>query len=454
MRTEDPIAATCPDDEILAGFVEEQLSDVERARIESHLAGCVTCLDVVAATLPVSQRRAEVEPSLLTPVVAALPSPRPRRRRWRRFAIAAGLVAVAGAALLGAYRRPIADRAGPLLAKLGTRMLGVPLRAGAVSVGVASGGLVVRLQDVTVGKEAGRVVRMDELGMTVALAAPLTNDPVLSRVRLVRPVVDLRGGSGEVGLPRIDRRPLAALFATAGAFDIVDAHLVLPVSLMQSLEIDALNGGVERVPGGARLVLHGNFADGQIDVTGTLTDDGERLTLTIGGRGLAAAALPFSNGRLAGTADLRVDIAEVGEARRMNGRLAIHDGRVLGVRPLDLVSLSEAGREAVATLRPDLALDHLPFDDARAIFALREGVWRLPRVFLSSNGLLAGGRARVAAVGEVAGRGTVRVPADLVEALLPFEPALESFRDQGAAATLPFTISGPILKARATLRHH
>ncbi len=454
MRTEETIVATCPEDEILAGFVDAQLTDVDRARIESHLAGCVTCLDVVTATLPAGRRPADVEPVALAPVVAALRPPRRRSGGWRRFAIAAGVVAVTGAALVGAYRRPITDRAGPWLTQLGTRMLGVPLHAGAASVGVGGGGLVVRLQDVTIGKDAGRLVRLDELAMNVALSAPLTSDPVLSRVRLVRPVVDLRGGPGGFGLPRIDRRPLAALFATAGAFDVVDAHLVLPLSPVESLEIDALNGGAERVPGGARMFLHGKFAEGEIDVAGTLTDDGDRLTLTIGGRGLAAQALPISNGRLVGTADLRLDIAESGATRRVNGRLAIHDGRVLGVRGVDLVQLNDAAREAVTTLHPDLALDNMPFDDARAIFGVRDGVWRLPRIFVGSNGFLVGGRARIAAIGEVAGRGTVRVPADLVEALLPFEPALESFRDQVGTATLPFAISGPILKPHLTLRQH
>jgi hypothetical protein len=454
MKTEHSLSATCPDDEMVAGFVEDQLSDVERARVEAHLAGCATCLDVVAAALPTLPRPpVDVEPPALTPAVAALPAAREPHRRWRRFAIAAGLVAAAGVGLLAAYRQPMVDRAGPLLARVGTRMLGVPIHAAAIGVAPGGGGVVVTLKDVTIGTQGDSPVRVEEIGVAVALAALFTNEAVLNRVRVVRPVIDLRGVAADAGLPRIDRRPLAALFAKAGAFEVVDAGLVLPVSLMQSLEIDALNGGVERFAGGARLVLHGNFADGQIDVTGTLTDDGERLTLTIGGRGLAAMALPFSNGRLAGTADLRVDVAEVGAARRVNGRLAIHDGRLLGVRPLMLLPVSEASREALARLRPELALDHLPFEDARAIFALRDGVWRLPRVFLTSNGFVAGGRARVAAIGEAAGRGTVRVPADVVEALLPFEPALESFRDQGGTATVPFTINGPILTPRVSLRH-
>ena len=52
MRAEDPIVVTCPDDELLAGFVEDQLSDVERARVESHLAAARRDTTVRQTTRP------------------------------------------------------------------------------------------------------------------------------------------------------------------------------------------------------------------------------------------------------------------------------------------------------------------------------------------------------------------------------------------------------------------
>jgi hypothetical protein len=446
---EEAIIRTCPDEERLAAFVEGAMSDVERARVEAHVSTCATCLDVVTAVLPASPRTAaDVGPSPLTPVVTT-PAPRTRvGRRWRRLAIAAGVIAATGGTLFGVYEQRIARRAGPVVADYATRLLGVPVRASALGVGLSG----ITLKDVTIGKADGHPVRVDEVGIGIALSAPFTDEPVLRSVRLVRPVVDLRGASADGALPRIERGPLAALFARAGTFELVDAHLVLPVSATQSLDIDALNGAVERFAGGARLALHGGFAGGAIDVTGTLTNDGQRLTLTIGGRGLEALALPISYGRLTGTADLRVDLTEVGTAQRVSGRIAIRNGRVLGLRPLALAPISDASREALAKLRPELALDHLPFEDARAVFALRDGVWRLPRVFMAGNGFLAGGRARVAGIGEVAGRGTLRMPADVVAAVVPFEPRLEELRDQAGTATVPFTITGPLVMPSVVLR--
>ncbi len=457
MTTEETItAALCPDDERLAAWVEGALSDVDRARVEAHIAVCSTCLDVAAASVPAAAPArtaagSEEAPHIGAAVVSA-PPPRAHRRGWRRFAIAAGIVAVAGTALLAAYRDRLGGRIGPLVARVGSRTLGVPMQATNLSVGATRDGMVVTLRDVTLGKAEGHPMRVDEVGVTVALAAPFANEPVVRRVELVRPVVDLRGTSSTGGLPRLDPAPLAALFAKAAAFDVVDAHVVLPVSATQSLQFDALNGTGERVPGGARLVVHGNVADGQIDLTGWLSDDGQRLTLTVGGRGLSAMALPFANGRLSGTAELRVDVRQTGAVQRINGRIAIHDGRILGLRPLSLVPLGEAGAAALRAVRPQLAGEHLPFDDARAVFALRDGVWRLPRLFVSSNGFLVGGRARVAPIGDAAGRGTIRVPADVVEALATVAPELERLRDDGGTATLPFAVSGPILQPVVTLR--
>ena len=454
MTTEETITTACPDDERLAAWIEGAMSDVDRARVEAHLAVCPTCLDVVAASTAVAAPTTtlDAEAPHIGAAVAAVPPPRRRRRAWRRFAVAAGIVAVAGTALLTAYRDRIAGSIGPLVARVGSRTLGVPMQAASLSVGATRDGLVVTLRDVTLGKAGAHPVRVAEVGVTVALAAPFSSESVVRRVQLVRPVVDLRGASPDATLPRIDLGALAALFAKAAAFDVVDAHLVLPVSATQSLELDALNGTGERVPGGARLVVHGNVADGQIDVTGWLADDGARLTLTVGGRGLSAMALPFTNGRIAGTAELRVDVRQTGAVQRINGRIAIHDGRVLGVRPLSLVPLGEAGAAALAAVRPQLAVEHLPFEDARAVFALRDGVWRLPRFFVSSNGFLVGGRARVAPIGDAVGRGTIRVPADVVEALAPLAPELEPFRDQGGTATIAFAVSGPILQPVVTLR--
>ena len=37
----------CPDEVVLSSYLDEGLSDVERGRIEQHVAGCARCLDLL-----------------------------------------------------------------------------------------------------------------------------------------------------------------------------------------------------------------------------------------------------------------------------------------------------------------------------------------------------------------------------------------------------------------------
>jgi tetratricopeptide (TPR) repeat protein len=112
-------AAACPSDEALAAWLDARLDAAEGERLEAHLAGCATCLELVAALSPalaLSDWRAGSRPSFRedvpgpprAAVVQPLPSevghraPAPASiaaRRWRALLVAAALLVVAGGAL-------------------------------------------------------------------------------------------------------------------------------------------------------------------------------------------------------------------------------------------------------------------------------------------------------------------------------------------------------------------
>jgi hypothetical protein len=188
--------------------------------------------------------------------------------------------------------------------------------------------------------------------------------------------------------------------------------------------------------------LQGRADEGVVDVVGTMVGDDHDLTITIGGRGLDAARLPVVGTRVNGMADLRLDVTTKGDDLRIDGRLVVRDGRLIGRGPVGLLRLGAEIRNVLASVAPALAGDDLPFDDARAIFAWRGGTWRFPRIFVTTRDVMAGGRARMNARGEVSGDGTLRMPADLVTVLQPHLPLLGSFRDDGGAVTLPFALGG------------
>jgi tetratricopeptide (TPR) repeat protein len=119
-------AAACPSDEALAAWLDARLDAEETERLEAHLAGCPTCLELVGALSPalaLPDWRAGARPSfrddvpnapaaaVVRPLVraeASDPAPTPTSeptpvpsaaRRWRPLLVAAALLAVAGGAL-------------------------------------------------------------------------------------------------------------------------------------------------------------------------------------------------------------------------------------------------------------------------------------------------------------------------------------------------------------------
>jgi hypothetical protein len=446
MRPEGSSIATCPDDEMLAALIENRISGDQREQLEPHVAGCSTCLDVVAATLPTPVRMVSDDEKPERPAKGESTEPRTRSSiRWRRWAMAAGMLIAVGGLLLAKPQRPIGETVTPLLARLGTKLIGVPLRAssGAVRLGDRAATFVITLNQVRIGHDPQARISVDEIRVTVALAALLTGGSLVTQLRVTRPDGNLTVRDlGEIVPSKAQRAKVLALLTTMRRIDVVDARIVLPGPSGVPLAMEPLTGGMERTESGARLVLQGRVAGGVIDVVGTLAGENQDLALAIGGRGLDATVLPVLGGCLRGVADLQVDVSTVGDTSRMDGRVAVRRGRVAGHRPFDLLHLDAASRDILAGLDSTLAGGDLPFDDARAIFAWHDGTWRLPRIFVTTGGVIAGGRARVTARGELSGHGTLRVPAEIVAALRPHQPLLASYRDGSGAATLPFGIAG------------
>jgi hypothetical protein len=438
-------------DEEIAAFVEGRLGEHARARLETHLAACQDCLDVVAATLPLPGVAAT---SAAPPPAPARPVPAPVPSRWRRVAVAAGFIVVAGGLLLELVQRPLLAHLAPQLGSIATRWLGTTLHADAVALrlGRTPGTFEVALRGTRIGKDLAMFARADEIGATVALAALVAGDPPITQMRVVGPVVELtRPGSLALKWSAKERAEVLALLAQTNRLDVAEGRLVVAGPSGSSFVIEHVAGGLERTDGGANVVLQGQAAGGTIDVVGTLAKADAALALVISGRGLDAAAIPLTTQRVTGTADLRIDVTSSGEALRLDGRIAVRRGRVVGRGPTRLLALDGETKATLTSLVPALAGDDLAFDEARAMFAWREGTWRLPRVFVAVGGTIAGGRARLDASGDVTGHGTVRLPSDVVAGLSARTPVLAAFRDGSGAATVPFGVAGRLETPRFTL---
>ena len=306
----------------------------------------------------------------------------------------------------------------------------------------------ITLGNVAVGAETGRRIRIEELGMTMALAAPLCGEPVLAAIRAIRPVVTVPRGAAEP-LSWWDGAQVVSVLQRLGRVEVVDARV--EVSLDGGvLQVTAVNGEVRQTADEHQLALTGRVGDGDLALTGTIGSDGG-LALTLGGRGLDATTLPVLSGRVTGRATLRLDAHGDAAHPRLDGRLALHDGHLVGVRPLWTMPLASETRALLASVRPSLAGDDFPFDELRASFAWREGRWRLPQVYVQKDDLLAGGRAHVDRDGAVRGKGTVRIPEDVVTAVEPLAPALGEARDPTGTATVAFDLTGRVAAPRLDL---
>lgn len=448
--TEDDIM--CPDDHTLAAFLERRLSEVELERCEEHLATCATCLDIVATLLPTTRSGAA---STRTTVPGARQSALPVARppRWRRWALAASVVLVGGGLLLGAMRVPLGGRLGAGMTRLATRWLGKGFQVASIDVHLTSPTtVVVTLREVRLAPMGRIVASADEIGVSVGLATLLSGDSAISRLRVVGANVELSGSVAvPVVWPQSDRRRVLALLGRARRVDVSDSRVVLLGDGAAPLAIEELGGGLERNRDGAEMALQGRVGAGRVDVVGHLEGSPPHLVLTVGGRDLDASALPMLGGRVTGAADLRLDVTNAGRDLRFAGRIAVANGTLLGWGAPRLLALDETVRTSLAAAAPALAGDDLAFDDARAVFTWRHGTWRLPRIFVATDGVMAGGGARVAGDGRITGRGLLRIPAALTTELARHDPGLGAHRTESGSATLPFVVAGAVSAPRFTL---
>jgi hypothetical protein len=449
MRSETSHLEACPDDETLAALLEDRLAETERARVERHVARCGVCLDVVAVATSVA-----VTPAVLPSAFEAEGGPRRSESSsgWRRFALAASILIVVGIGVGVLASTFGAHIVGPQLAKIGSRVLGVPLAVGRASVHLgARGQVVLNLRELSIGGAGRLSATADALSVTVALAAPLSGSSPITRVHVTRPDIDLLayGPTALVGSRDGRARVLAAL--GADSVEVEGGRIVVPGVNGQPLVLSDVSGGAVRDGELLRLVLQGRAAEGTVDVTGHVGLDAEEIVLTIGGRELQAAATPPFGAGLRGTMDVRLDLHGDGDVLRVDGRVSVRDGALVDYAPAELLGLDPDVRGMLMARDPALGGDDLPFEEARAVVAWRQGAWRLPRVFVTGAGVVAGGRARIGADSAVTGRGTVRLPADLAASLEPHAPALERFRDATGAATLAFDVTGDLAAPLVTL---
>ncbi|HEV8240514.1 MAG TPA: zf-HC2 domain-containing protein [Thermoanaerobaculia bacterium] len=90
----------CPSAEMLASYGDGKLTAVERREVERHLAACEDCFELFAGAAAFRlEEAAESHP------VAALPAPRPDRRRWWQTAASAAVLAT-GVWIVVASRTP------------------------------------------------------------------------------------------------------------------------------------------------------------------------------------------------------------------------------------------------------------------------------------------------------------------------------------------------------------
>lgn len=443
MTGDDGRVSPCPDDERLGAFLDGRLRAAGREEVERHVAGCPSCLDVLAAGLG-----AAWVPEAHVAAVTGPSKTRPARFSWRRLSWAAIVaVALAGLALVAA-RRPVPGL-GAAVARVASRWFDVDVRIQGIRGRLGpSGTFVVGLRGLRFEHGKDRFA-VDEIEATVALASLVAGDSSLRRLVLVRPRFQVAWPS--LAALDTDDRARAALRAIA-RIDVVDGIIEFRDAAPESPEIEGIIGGMTLHAGEGRIALRGRFGGGTLDLVGTLRDGGAPIVLTMSGRDIAARALAPFGMPVDGRATLRLDATRARDGVRVAGRVVVRDGRFIGGGPARLLTVDQRARRALGAATPRLAGVDLPFDELRAAFAWRRGTWRLPRVFMTVGDLVAGGDGRVRQDGVVEGRGTVRLSPALVRELAPFDAVLAPFREPSGAATLPFAVGGSVTAPRFALR--
>lgn len=457
MSREDPPMNACPDDELLASFIERRLDEERRETIERHVATCVPCTDIVAASLAAADDT-PAAPAAFSAATAAIERPQ-RHRRTRRLALAASLVLAATAALGYAGGRLLLAAAAREIARHASTAAGAPVTIGSVGVGVSPGlSLLLRLDDVHIAGVAPIAAARVEIAM--ALAALVRGALAVEAVQLTRPLLHLGGPAPAApespGAPRsFDLGGGTEIFTLLAqrSLEIRDGSLVIAVAGAEPLTVTHVNGTLQ--PRGDTLVIAfaGALAGGSVTATGTLAPEAKGgLAVTIGGTDLALGALPYAGGRASGLTELRLDVRGAATAPTVSGRLRLHGVRIAGWNPLPALLDPPSAPGLVAVVFPELAAPDLALDDLRVSFAAHRGARRIGRATFASAAIRGTGSLRLHRDGALSGAGRLSVSAALARALLAHAPTL-GFPAADGSLTLPFHVDGSLTAPRLTLAH-
>jgi hypothetical protein len=416
----------CPSADDLAAWIEGRGDAGERAPIEDHVASCGVCADVVAAALPPDD--GAIAASLVVATAA----------------LAYGAIGM----LVGRVRTELAHRAGVAL--------GEPVTIGRMDLALAHDlmSLELRLRDVRIGD--ADVTTADGIELTVPLASLTARAPAVSLLRVIGLAVHLgaetptaRGGVRAGGR----HNAVAAAIGTT-PLELVESTLVVDAPGAPPLRFDHLAGTTTPVDGRLQVSLDGAIASGAVHAEGALAlDDTGSISLTIAGRQLTVTALPYAQGRLSGTADLDLKVTGTLRAPAFDVRALVRGGRAVGWNPIPglLAGIETAG--VYAATSPQLAGHDLAFDELRVSAASDSQGWRVPQLYVTGTGLVAGASLEISAARDLHGGGTVRVPAALATVLVDAKPGLATLRDEDRTLTLPIAIAGTIDAPRITAGH-
>ncbi|MBI3768407.1 MAG: hypothetical protein HY271_07910 [Deltaproteobacteria bacterium] len=430
----------CPSADDLGTWIEGRSDATERTSIEHHVASCDACADVVAAALPPDDGAVVARAAIPVTTVGA------KRRRVSRWAIAASVIVTSAALAYGAIGM-LVGRARTELARRASVALGEPVAIGRMDLALARDlvSLELRLHDVRIGD--ADVTTADGIALVVPLASLTARAPAVSLLRVIGLVVHLgpetpimRGGVRAGG----HHNAVAAVIGTT-PLEVVEGTLVVDVPDAPPLHFDHLAGTTTPVDGRLHLSLDAAIASGAVHAEGALAlDDTGSISLTIAGRQLTVAALPYVQGRLSGTADLDLKVTGTLRAPAFAIRTLVRDGRAVGWNPLPGLLAGIETAEVHAATSPQLAGPDLAFDELRVSAASDPQGWRVPRLYVTSADLVAGASLEISAARDLRGDGTVRMPASLVTVLVDAKPALATLRDQDRTLILPIAIAGTI----------
>jgi hypothetical protein len=438
MTADIQVGLQCPSDGELVAFVEHRADPEARDALEQHVAGCASCADLVAAVMPPDEE----------PVAArvGLPDresePSTGRASLRRTALAAGLVLATAAVAYGAIEM-VLRRAGEEVARRATEALGQPVTVGRIGLGLGDGLRALRIHAHDVRTAAPGDLAAVDVQVTVPLASLVDREPVVTSIRLVGATLRLASGAADTGgSGRGGGANAVAALAAAAPLEIVEGALTIAMP-ETSLEVQHLNGMISPSDGRLAVVLSGVIAGGTVTAEGELASDANgTMSLTIGGRDLALAALPGTQGRITGSAELQLRVTGSLDAPTIAGRTLVRNGRFLHWNPLATLLMQPESSGALAALSPNLGGADLGFDDLRAAFtSAAQGGWQFSRLHVATAGIIAGATVRVAPDRTLTGSGTIRVPPPVANALVAGTPAAP-VRDADSSLTFPFRVAG------------